>query len=176
MSDNQKSWFAARTRDKQELAQRDYLLKLKEEQCLDFDIYLPVQTEVRQLKYRRKKVVVPVIRNLLFVYATKELACDLPNHYGARLFYMRDLQTHSLLVVPDKQMADFQFVMDLSPNAVSFDDFTLAVGDRVQVIKGDFSGIEGEVLIHESATYVVLRLLGLFAAKIQVPKSYLKKL
>lgn len=176
MSDIQKKWFAARTRDKQELSQRDYLLKLKSEHSLDFDCYLPVQTEVRQLKYRRKQVVVPVIRNLLFVYASKEMACDLPNQYGARIFYMRDLQTRSLLVVPDKQMADFQFIMDLSPSAVTFDDFTLAVGDRVQVIKGDFNGIEGEVLTHDSATYVVLRLMGLFSAKIQVPKSYLKKL
>ena len=73
-------------------------------------------------------------------------------------------------------MADFQFIMNLDPTAVTFDDVTLAVGDRVQVIKGDFSGVEGEVLTRDSATYVVLRLTGLFAAKGQVPKSYLKKL
>lgn len=176
MADIQKNWFAARTRDKQELSQRDYLQKLKDEQKLDLDCYLPTQTVVRQLKYRKKRVEVPAIRNLLFIRSTKELACDLANSYGARIFYMRDLQTHSLLVVPDKQMADFQFIMNLDPTAVTFDDVTLAVGDRVQVIKGDFSGVEGEVLTRDSATYVVLRLTGLFAAKVQVPKSYLKKL
>ena len=47
MADIQKSWFAARTRDKQELSQRDYLQRLKDEQMLDLDCYLPTQTVVR---------------------------------------------------------------------------------------------------------------------------------
>lgn len=60
---------------------------------------------------------------------------------------MKDFSTHSMLVVPDKQMEDFMFVMDLNPDGVSLDSEILTVGHKVKVIKGELSGIEGEVAI-----------------------------
>ena len=143
MSEQQKYWFAARTRDKQEFAIRDSLEKLKTE--LDLNYYLPTQFVIRQLKYRRKRVEVPVIKNLIFIQATKQDACDISNKYNIQLFYMKDLLTRAMLIVPDKQMQDFIFVMDLDPNGVSFDNDHLSVGSRVQVVKGDFCGVEGEL-------------------------------
>lgn len=62
MSEQQKYWFAARTRDKQEFAIRDSLEKLKTE--LDLNYYLPTQFVIRQLKYRRKRVEVLLLRIL----------------------------------------------------------------------------------------------------------------
>ena len=174
MIENQKYWFAARTRDKQEFAVRKFLDKLKSEENLDIDYYLPTRTMVSQLKYRRKRTEVPVIRNLIFIYATKQTACDLSNVYGVRLYYMKDLFTHSMLVVPNKQMEDFIFVMDLNPNGVNFDNEPFAIGDKVKVVKGDFSGIEGEVATEANKTYVVIRIKGVLVASVKVPKSYLK--
>ncbi len=104
MSEQQKYWFAARTRDKQEFAIRDSLEKLKTE--LDLNYYLPTQFVIRQLKYRRKRVEVPVIKNLIFIQATKQDACDISNKYNIQLFYMKDLLTRAMLIVPDKQMQD----------------------------------------------------------------------
>ena len=174
MVDIQKYWFAARTRDKQEFAVCKSLAKLKSEEHLDVDYYLPTRVVVSQLKYRRKRSEVPVIRNLVFVHTTKQTACDLSNVYGVRLFYMKDLSTHSMLVVPDKQMEDFMFVMDLNPDGVSLDSEILTVGHKVKVIKGELSGIEGEVAIEANKTYVVIRIKDLLTASIKVPKSYLK--
>lgn len=174
MVETQKYWFAARTRDKQEFAVRKYLEKLKSEENLDIDYYLPTRIVVSQLKYRRKRSEVPVIRNLVFICATKQTACDLSNIYGVRLFYMKDLFTRSMLVVPDKQMEDFMFVMDLNPDGVCFDNESLAVGHKVRVIKGDFIGIEGEVATEANKTYVVIRIKDILIASVKVPKSYLK--
>ena len=129
---------------------------------------------VTQLKYRRKRSEVPVIRNLIFVRATKQTACDLSNVYSVRLFYMKDLFTHSMLVVPDKQMEDFMFVMDLNPDGVCFDIEPLTVGRKVKVIKGELSGVEGEVATESNRTYVVIRITGVLVASVKVPKSYLK--
>lgn len=172
--EQQNYWFAARTRDKQEFTVRKYLEKLKMEENLVFDYYLPTRIVISQLKYRRKRSEVPVIRNLIFVHSTKQIACDLSNVYNIPLFYMKDLHTHSMLVVPDKQMEDFMFVMDLNPNGVSFDNAPLVVGHKVKVIKGDFSGIEGEVATEANKTYVVIRIRDILTASIKVPKSYLK--
>ena len=174
MVDTQKYWFAARTRDKQEFAVCKSLAKLKSEEHLDVDYYLPTRIVVSQLKYRRKRSEVPVIRNLVFIHTTKQTACDLSNVYGVRLFYMKDLFTRSMLIVPDKQMSDFMFVMDLNPDGVSFDNASLVVGDRVRVVKGDLSGVEGEVAVESNKTYVVIRIKDILTASVKVPKSYLK--
>ena len=172
--ENQKYWFAARTRDKQEFAVRKSLDKLKSEEKLDLDYYLPTRIVISQLKYRRKRTEVPAIRNLIFIYATKQTACDISNVYGVRLYYMKDLFSHSMLVVPNKQMKDFIFIMDLNPDGVSFDSEPFAIGNKVKVIKGDFSGIEGEIATQANKTYVVIRIKGVLVASIKVPKSYLK--
>lgn len=174
MTEQQKYWFAARTRDKQEFNTSQFIEKLAAEEALDVACYLPTKMVVRQLKYRKKKVKVPVIRNLLFIHATKQSACDLSNKYGAQLYYMTDLYTRAMLVVPDKQMKDFMFVMDLSPDGVSFDNESLSVGSKVAVVKGDFCGIEGEVAIVAKSAYVVIRIQHVLTASIKVPKSYLK--
>ena len=172
--ENQKYWFAARTRDKQEFAVRKSLDKLRSEAHLDIDYYLPTRIVISQLKYRRKRSEVPVIRNLIFIRATKQTACDLSNVYSVRLFYMKDLFTHSMLVVPDKQMEDFMFIMDLNLDGVGFDIEPFAAGNRVKVIKGELSGIEGEVVTEANKTYIVIRIKGVLVASIKVPKSYLK--
>lgn len=174
MVDNHKIWFAARTRDKQEFAVRKSLEKLKSEEHLDIDCYLPTQIVFTQLKYRRKRSEVPVIRNVIFIHATKQTACDISNNFGVPLFYMKDLFTRAMLVVPDKQMEDFMFVMDLNPDGVSFDNELLTVGHKVKVVKGDFRGIEGEVATDANKTYVVIRIKDILSASIKVPKSYLK--
>ena len=166
MSEQQKYWFAARTRDKQEFAIRDSLEKLKTE--LDLNYYLPTQFVIRQLKYRRKRVEVPVIKNLIFIQATKQDACDISNKYNIQLFYMKTQR--DLCTDPNKQMQDFIFVMDLDPNGVSFDNDHLSVGSRVQVVKGDFCGVGGRTW-PGNQTYVVIHVAGVLGADVKVPKK-----
>ncbi|MDE5761457.1 UpxY family transcription antiterminator [uncultured Bacteroides sp.] len=174
MAEQQMYWFAARTRDKQEFTVRRFLDRLKSKEQLALDYYLPTRFVVSQLKYRRKRSEVPIIRNLVFVHSTKQTACDLSNVYHVPLFYMKDLATHAMLVVPDKQMEDFKFVMDLNPDAVSLDSEVVTVGHKVRVIKGELSGIEGEVAVEANKTYVVIRIKDILTASVKVPKSYLK--
>lgn len=50
---------------------------------------------------------------------------------------MKDLSTHSMLVVPNKQMEDFMFVMDLNPDGVSLDSEILTVGHKVKLSKAN---------------------------------------
>ena len=105
--ETQKYWFAARTLSKQEFAVKKRIENLNLEEGIDVECYLPTRTVISQLKYRRKRSVVPVARGLIFIHATKQSACDIHNVYGVQVFYMKDFSTHSMLVVPDKQMQDF---------------------------------------------------------------------
>ncbi|NDV57779.1 UpxY family transcription antiterminator [Bacteroides sp. 519] len=170
MTDKQEFWFAARTKKDQEIATRNLLIKM------NIEHFLPTRVTVRQLKYRKKKVEVPVIRNIIFIHASKEVACSLPNDFGLNLFYIRDYATHTMLVVPDKQMNDFMFVMDLNPDGVCVDDTPLQPGDKVLVLKGDLRGVEGELIHIDKKTHVVVRILNLVTWKASIPKSYLKKI
>jgi transcription antitermination factor NusG len=170
MSEKQEFWFAARTRKDQELVIRDALKKL------NIVYFLPTKVIVRQLKYRKKKVEVPVIRNLIFVHATKEKACSIPNDYGVQLFYMKDLQTNGFLIIPEKQMHDFMFVMDIDPDGVSLNTDPLEIGEKVQVVKGEFMGIEGELVSVANRSYVIIRIPQVLSVSVCIPKSYLKKI
>ena len=172
MSEQQQYWFAARTRDKQEFVIRDSLEKLRAD--INIEYYLPTQFVIRQLKYRRKCVEVPVIRNLIFVRATKQDACDLSNKYGVQLYYIKDFVTRAMLIVPDKQMEDFKQIMDLNPDNISFDNEVLTVGSKVRVMKGDLCGVEGELALEANKTYVIIRIEGVLTARVKVAKSYLK--
>ncbi len=174
MPDIQKKWFAARVRDKQEFLVRGLVEKLRTDNGLDVEYYLPTRIVVRQLKYRRKKVEIPLIKNLIFIHCAKQTAVDMANQYGIPLFYMKDLFTGNMLVVPDKQMDDFRFVLDLSPDGVSFDNSTLVVGSKVKVVKGEFAGIEGKVGVEANKTYVIIHIQGVLTANVKMPKSYLK--
>lgn len=172
MSEQQQYWFAARTRDKQEFVIRDSLEKLRAD--INIEYYLPTQFVIRQLKYRRKCVEVPVIRNLIFVRATKQDTCDLSNKYGVQLYYIKDFVTRAMLIVPDKQMEDFKQIMDLNPDNISFDNEVLTVGSKVRVMKGDLCGVEGELALEANKTYVIIRIEGVLTASVKVAKSYLK--
>lgn len=170
MVENQKCWFAVRTRGKQELTIRDLLQQLE----LDIEYYLPTQFVMRQLKSRRKRVEVPVVKNIIFIKATKQDACDIPNKYNIPVFYMKNLFTRAMLVVPDKQMEDFMFVMSLGPGRIGFNDESLRPGSKVRVVKGPFCGVEGHLAVTVNRSYVVIRMEGVLSASIRVPKSYLR--
>lgn len=84
--------------------------------------------------------------------------------------YLLNLETRQLLVVPDKQMQDFMFLLDFSEDAVQVLNENLRQGDRVRVIKGELIRIKG----HKR---VVVRLEGAFSlATAYIPGSYLERI
>lgn len=170
MVENQEFWFAARTRANQELGLRNSLIKL------EISHYLPTHIVTRRISDRVKRVEVPVINNLIFIRTTKQQAFALVKEYALKLHYIKDTETGSLLVVPDKQMDDFMFVMDLSPESVRQCDERYAPGDKVRIIKGDLAGIEGEMVRVEGKTHVLLRIPQVLVVSVKVPKGYLERI
>jgi transcription antitermination factor NusG len=168
MSEKQEYWFVARTRRNQEFTLRDSLKKM------EIRYFFPTRVIVRQLKYRRVRVEVPVINNLIFVHATKEKAYFIVNECRLQLFYIRDIETNSILIVPDKQMQDFMFVMDLDPNGVALNNDVLSEGSKVRVIKGEFTGIEGELVKISNQTHVMIHIPQVFSVTVKIPKNYLE--
>ena len=154
-------WYAARTRYGQELMVRDQLVK----EGIEF--FIPTVPS----KGRRNER--PAITNLVFLKTTKNRAFDLAKE-GLRVKYMIDCVTRTLLVVPDKQMEDFQKVMDLSLESGGLIDCPIALGDRVRIVKGPLKGVEGNVTDLQGNVYVVVSLLNVLFARAKVPRSWLE--
>jgi len=166
-----KQWFVAKTRANQERAVKERL------EAMNIETYLPTRMEIRQRRDRKKKVEVVLIPNTLFIYADKNTALSLPNHHGFLIKYMIDYMTRTLLVVPEKQMQNFMFLMDLSDDNVQVDNNLLfEKGDKIRVVKGPFCGIEGELIRVEGKNKVLVRLENIIACTMEVSSSYLEKI
>lgn len=162
----QDCWFAARTRCGAELGVRQRL------HVLSIEHFLP--TEMRSRTRGHAQYEKPIIPGIIFVRTTKPQACALANEMGVPVRYMIDSATHTLLVVPDKQMEDFRRVLDLSVDEGGLIDRPLALGDHVRVTKGVLAGVEGWVVDFKGKTYVVVELLGCIFARASVPRAWLE--
>jgi transcription antitermination factor NusG len=146
-----------------------------EEQSIEH--YIPIRkiiVEKNGKRVQKEKILVPC---LLFIHTNYKKALSLPAESTIKMVYMRNPDNHGLLVVPDKQMQDFMFLLDFSEAAIQIENTNLKRGDRVRVIKGDFAGIEGELIRIKGHKRVVIRLEGLFSlATTYIPASYLERI
>lgn len=155
-------WFAARTRYGQELKIRD---RLQLEGVEHFIPTFPAKGP------RKEKV---IVSNLIFLHTTKDEALELVNTGIIPAKYIVDCATHTLLVVPDKQMEDFRRVWDFSLNEDGLVDHPLSVGESVRVVKGPLAGVEGNVVELQGRYYVYVSLLGSIYTRVKVPRSWIE--
>lgn len=162
-------WYVARTRFGQELKIRDRL------KALGIEHFIPSVLKTVERRNRRQKVEKPVINNLVFLKTDKKAAFDLANLNGVPVHYIIDRNTHTIMVVPEKQMNDFIAVISESaPEERSAIDIVLKVGDRVRVNYGPMKGVEGNVLYSGSKTYIAVTLGTLVQARAEIPKNWLE--
>lgn len=165
--DNIICWYAARTRYGQEIGVRDRL------DALGIQNFIPT-TQSRN--YRGKMREKPVVNNLVFLRTTKSKACDLKVFFGLPVNYISDAANHCMLVVPDKQMEDFIKVFQATDTEGGLVKDTVAPGERVRVISGPLSGVEGQVLDVAGEHYLIVGLCGLVYARTKISRSCLQKL
>ena len=170
-AENPIKWYTAKT-------QYSIEKKIKKQlEGLGIEHFIPFRTVLIEKQGKKVKVEKPIIPNYIFVHADRDTCLSLVNTHGLSMSYLRDLETRQLLVIPDKQMQDFMFLLDFSEEAVQVLNENLRSGDRVRVIKGEFSGIEGELVRIKGHKRVVVRLEGLFSlATTYIPGAFLEKI
>lgn len=139
--------------------------------------YLPYWTKVEAIQGRIVKKEAPVPINLIFLFTTYDICLKLINFEPMKLNFMRDFLTNKFMVIPEKQMEDFMFLLNFSDKAIKVINKDLRPGDKVRVVKGDFAGIEGELIRVQGHKRVVVRLRGLISlATTYIPGSFLEKI
>ena len=171
VADNKLNWYAAYTRVKQEL-----LIKKKLDE-LGIENYLPQEEQVRETPLGRKKIRVVLIHGLIFVRTDKATSFSLLNDYMLNIVYLKDRENRHSLIIPDKQMEDFMFLLDFSTDGVEVLNKDLKRGDRVKVVKGPLQGLEGELVRLKGHKRVIVRLDGVVSiATSYIPGSFLEKI
>jgi len=165
------NWFAAKVKYQTE---KKIKLWLEEQSVEHFVPARKIMVEKNGKRVEKEKILIP---GLLFIRTNYQKALSLSAESKIKMVYMRNLENHKLLVVPDKQMQDFMFLLDFSETAIQIENTNLRQGDRVRVIKGDFAGIEGELIRIRGHKRVVIRLEGLFSlATTYIPSSFLERI
>ncbi len=140
MPEEKKIWFAMRVTYRRELA-AEAILKEK-----GIESYIPKKHSADP-KHKGKKILVPVIHNLIFVFTTpsemRQLKASMEIPY---LQYMVNKRSGTKIIVPDSQMRPFiAATADYDDTLLYFqpEELNLAKGTRVRVTAGPLEGHEG---------------------------------
>lgn len=114
---------------------------------------------------------------MTFIRTDKATSFSLLNDHMLNVVYLKDREGRHSLIIPDKQMEDFMFLLDFSTDGVEVLNKDLKRGDRVRVIKGPLLGLEGELVRLKGHKRVVIRLDGVASiATSYIPSSFLEKI
>ena len=149
-----KQWFAIRVTYSREMALKEYLERCRMESFIPMSYKEVIKGE------RKVRKLVPVIHNLVFVRSTREKLDEMKRDISLKvpIRYIMDRETRRPLVVPDRQMHSFIAVAGLDPTIVS-----LREGDRVRIVGGVFSGVEGIFIRIKGDRRVVVSIEGVMA-------------
>lgn len=146
--------------------------------------YVPIQSEWHIWKNGRKvKVDRVVIPNIVFIQCTEHQRREI-----VRLPYIKRFMTDKaggsdknigkpLAIIPEHQLERLKFMLGQSELPVSFSDTLYKIGDKVRVIRGCLSGLEGEMMaLKPGKTELIVNLNYLGYARVSIDKSNLELL
>ena len=119
-----------------------------------------------------------VLPGILFIRTDYPKALSLAEDCGGKITYLRDSATGKFQEIPDKELADFRFLQEFADKTIILPNpEKLQGGERVRIIKGEFTGIEGEIYRIRGHKRVVVRLGGLASvATTYVPGEFLERI
>jgi len=136
--------------------------------------FVPFREVVKERNGKKVKLSELVIPGYVFIYTDPKTSINLTRKLAFSMRYLKEPNTYQPVTIPEKQLQDFIFLLTFSEEHTQLVPCTLKRGDRVRIIKGDFSGIEGELVRIKGHKRVVVRLDGVAAvATTYLPASFL---
>ncbi len=135
-------WYVMGAIKKREIKIRDDMRRK------GFTCYVPMRYEVRRIKGRTDRRLVPAIHELVFVRTTKQALLDYKKDVPDTLYFktVGRRGSHELMVVGDAEMDNFiRLTQHVEEQLTYFrpDEIKLRVGSRIKVHGGIFDGVEG---------------------------------
>jgi len=143
--------------------------------ALGVEYYLPIQKVRRKWSDRIKVVDKLVLPHMIFVRTDQDTRVKLlPQVYGLT-GYMSTKGPYTPIVVPEKQMEAFRFMVDNASDEVTFEQRPLKPGDPIEVLFGPLAGMRGELIKTQKGDYVAIRLDSMGAAMVQVSSDTIRR-
>ena len=163
------SWFVLKTRSNAEFKVYSRLIK-----C-DVVCYFPTHSSVRQWSDRKKKVQIPLISSVIFVFCTKKQLYSLTRLEGVTgILYF--------LGAPAKvRMSEIEMLKcierEWNGKAIEHVGETIVKGDIVRVSRGPFKGLQGISVDSDGKHRLLISIESLGAVfTVSIPRSFVKKL
>ncbi|MDR1056202.1 MAG: UpxY family transcription antiterminator [Prevotellaceae bacterium] len=153
-------WYAVRVTYCREMIFKKHL------DALNIENFIPMQYTLVEKGGKKRKKLVPVIHNLIFIKVTRGVLDGIKQKVENEtpIRYIIDKAVNRPVTVPDKQMENFINVSKhYDEQIVYLDISTLKKGDKVRITGGPFSGIEGEFLRVKGDRRVVVNLENIMA-------------
>lgn len=169
MLSKEAAWFVFYTLSKHENKVCQLLQKKK------YDAYLPTQKVIRQWSDRKKKVVVPLFTNYVFV---KTLPAEL--YYILRTAGVIKVLTENQrpVPIPEDEMDRIRLIMR-GDTEIEVDCYEkeLTPGSFVKISEGPFAGLEGRLLKNKGSCRLLVELKTLHKIlKVEISADNLKKI
>ena len=155
----------------------------------DIQSYMPMHYAIKKEIGKKKRILQPLLPNLIFVYATREAVNSIIKNKGAETsilkFYLDKTKPleengkHPPLTIPFAAMTNF--IKATSTNndhvrIVSSEQCHYKSGDIVKVIAGEFEGVTGKVARIAGQQRVVVEISGLcLVATAYIPTDFIIK-
>ena len=157
-----KRWLVAIVRICHEKKTSDRLTKM------GIENFLPIQQKIHQWSDRRKVIDQVLLPMMLIVHVDPQEQKEVLTLSSiSRYMVLRGESTPA--VIPYEQMVRFKFMLDYSDETISMSTSPLAPGEKIRVIKGPLSGLEGELVNVNGKSKVAVRLAMLGCACVDIP-------
>jgi transcriptional antiterminator RfaH len=163
-----KKWYAVYTKPRSEKKTAQTLADK------GYEVYLPLQTTIKQWSDRKKKVEEPLFKSYLFVFVDHEA-----DHVGVLQVFgaMKFVKIGKELVSIRQQQIDAIKLLLANVDDIEIGDVNYKVGEPVEIIAGPLKGLTGNILNQLGSRNFSLSLEQLGASLIiNVPANYLSKL
>ncbi len=164
-----KLWLVAQVRIYHEKKTSERLTKM------GIENFLPIQSRVHLWSDRKKKIDHIVIPMVIFVHVTSQERKEVLTLSSVSRYMVMHGES-SPAIIPDSQMERFKFMLDYSEEAISMNTVPLVPGEKVCVIKGPLTGLEGELVTVNGKTKVVVRMDALGCASVDIPIGFVERI
>lgn len=152
-------WYPLRITYSREMKVKEYL------DALDIESYIPMYYEEKIIRGIKKRLLVPVVHNLIFVKSNRYIIDDIKNNspFASYIRYIINPTNKRPVIVPEKQMQDFIAVSSRFDEPVLFlntEEFHMKKGDKVRIMTGIWEGVEGKFVRIKRGLRVVVAIEG----------------
>lgn len=174
----ERQWMVAIVKRNTEKACREKLLQL------GYESYVATQRETRIYRCRKRTNIERVIiTSIVFIHTTERERIHILKECPFVHYFMtdkagqaNDFGRHPFAIIPDHQMEQLRFMLYNADVPVNFTSLPLHLGDRIRVIRGKLTGLEGQIARTGNTSHIGIQIDFLGCALVDIPPTDLEKI